>query len=449
MNCLNSPAQPPCDDSAPSAVCGARLPAWLLPHDWPRDPRRRSAPALARIELADGRIAGVRPEPAEAVEAPDAASAWNARGAPVLPGLVEAHTHLDKAFTLGRMGTVRPGLLGAIDALIEDRARWTDADIRARATRGLQWSWEAGTTHLRTHVDWFNGAIPPPAWGVLSTLAHEWRDRLAIELAALAPLRFFADAAQAGKLARHAASTGPHARLGGFVHTSNWDTVALRHLVTAAADAGIDLDLHVDEELDPGAQGLATIAQLARETGFAGRIVCGHVCALAAMPEAQALVVLDAVARAPITLVSLPVTNLLLQDAGTHRTPRQRGITLVKEARARGIPLLFASDNVQDPFCRTGSLDPVETMAVATWAAQLDAPFDTWSDSICRADWLQRQHATRPSIEGAPADLVIFPDADATGWPSRTARRQVLRAGRLLRSVPAATPTDSGALAPA
>ncbi|MBN9409751.1 MAG: amidohydrolase family protein [Burkholderiales bacterium] len=442
MNWLNPPAPPPCDDSAPAAVRGARLPAWLLPQDWPRDPALRNAPALARIELADGRIARVKPEPPGAVEAPDTVPAWNAHGAPVLPGLVEAHTHLDKAFTLGRMGTVRPGLLGAIDALIEDRARWTDADIRARATRGLQWAWQAGTTHLRTHVDWFNGAMPPPAWGVLSALAHEWRGRLGVELAALAPLRFFADAAQAGELARQAASTGPHARLGGFVHTSNWDAGALRHLVMAAAEAGIDLDLHVDEELEPGAQGLATIARLARETGFTGRIVCGHVCALAAMPESQALAVLDAVARAPITLVSLPVTNLLLQDAVTHRTPRQRGITLVKEARARGIPLLFASDNVQDPFCRTGSLDPVETMAIATWAAQLDAPFDTWSDSICRGDWLQRQPAARPTLEGAPADLVIFPDADATGWPSRTARRQVLRAGRWLQTaVPAAADT--------
>ena len=73
------------------------------------------------------------------------------------------------------------------------------------------------------------------------------------------------------------------------------------------------------------------------------------------MDETTALKTLDAAARAPITIVSLPITNLLLQDAVAGRTPRQRGITLVKEARARGIPLLLGSDNVQDPFCAVGT----------------------------------------------------------------------------------------------
>ncbi|RZL07583.1 MAG: amidohydrolase, partial [Rubrivivax sp.] len=181
--------------------------------------------------------------------------------------------------------------------------------------------------------------------------------------------------------------------------------------------------------LNPTAQGLAGVAEAARAMDFPGRIVCGHVCALAAMPEAQALAILDAVVRAPITLVSLPITNLLLQDAVTHRTPRLRGITLVKEARARGIPLLFASDNVQDPFCPVGSFDPLEAFAAGVLAAQLDAPFDRWSDTLCRQDYLARGTPGPASLVGQRADLLLFPDADATGWPSRTARRVLLQGG--------------------
>ena len=105
---------------------------------------------------------------------------------------------------------------------------------------------------------------------------------------------------------------------------------------------------------------------------------------------------------------------------------------LVKEARERGIPLLFASDNVQDPFCRVGSLDLLETMQAATLAGQLDTPFDTWSDALCRADWLQRQPLTRATLEGANADLVVFTASDEHAWPSRTAPRVVLRNGRPL-----------------
>jgi cytosine deaminase len=119
-----------------------------------------------------------------------------------------------------------------------------------------------------------------------------------------------------------------------------------------------------------------------------------------------------------------------LQDAVTDRTPRLRGLTLVKEARARGIPLLFASDNVQDPFCRAGSLDPLEAMQTAALVGQLDTPFDAWSDALCRPDWLLRTPLPRATLEGASADLVVFTAADIHAWPSRSAPRVVLRQGQ-------------------
>ncbi|QHE85698.1 amidohydrolase family protein [Hydrogenophaga sp. BPS33] len=417
------PQQPP---ASFNAIANARLPRWLLASDWPV---QGSAPALARIALADGRVARVSPMSALS----DAAgTTWDVQGAPVLPGLVDAHTHLDKAFILPRMGAVKPGLLGAIEASIADRANWTREDLRQRAERGLRQAWEAGTTHLRTHVDWWDPHTVPLAWEVINELACEWRGRIRLEQVAMIRLALFQKTDDARALAQCVAVTGAHAVLGGLVHSSNWDPGALRELVLAPQRTDLDLDLHVDEELNADAQGLALVAELLREVGFAGRVVCGHNCALAAMPETRALATLDAVARAPITLVSLPITNLLLQDATTGRTPRLRGLTLVKEARERGIPLLFASDNVQDPFCRAGSLDPLEAMQTAALVGQLDTPFDTWSDALCRGDWLQRQPLERPTLDGARADLVVFTASGAHAWPSRTMPRVVLRDGRPL-----------------
>ena len=418
--------------TAPAALNRLRLPDWLLPGDWPR---QGETPALARLSIARGRITDLRPIAADA----PADAGWDLRGTLALPGLVDAHTHLDKAFTRARMGHVRPGLLGAIDAMMADRAEWTAADVHERAGRGLQWAWASGTTQLRSHVDWWEASAVPIAWRVLSELAQAWRGRVHLQQVALIKLDLFEDAQQARRLAQIVAATGPDALLGGFVHSTNFSERRLRHLLEAAQAHDLDVDLHTDEELNADAAGLATTARLLLEIGFAGRVVCGHCCALAAQPQAQALATLDAVARAPITLVSLPATNLLLQDATTGRTPRQRGLTLVQEARARGIPLLIASDNVQDPFCAYGSFDPIEALGLGTMAAQLDQPFDRWSASICRADWLRRSaHDTAPSLLGQAADLVLFPAADPYSWPSRCAQRVVLRDGCVVQGEPPA-----------
>lgn len=422
--------------SEPSLLLNARLPRWLLPCDWPRDASDR--PALAQLNLQHGRIERLVPMDgwlrSAAAPPPLHGPAWDLAGAPVLPGLVDAHTHLDKTFTLQRIGPVRPGLLAAIEAMMGDRAHWTHDDIHARASQALQWAWEAGVTRVRSHVDWWEPNQQPLGWSVLGELAQEWAGRIHLQRAALIPQTAFEDREQARRLAHHIASSGPGALLGGFIHTHHWSARSATHLLLAAAEADLDLDLHVDEELNPAAEGLSLIARTLNEIGYGGRAVCGHVCALAAQPEAQALATLDAVAQAPITLVSLPITNLLLQDAVTGRTPRQRGITLVKEARDRGIPVLLASDNVEDPFCAIGSYDPVEAFATGVQVAQLPDAFDTWSEALCRDDWLDR-HATvanspAPALTGRWADLVIFTRASASGWPSRAQARVVLRAGQ-------------------
>lgn len=406
-------------------LINARLPRWILSDKWPMV---HGQPELADIHIAKGCIASITPS-AKRTDRADA-DAWDLAGALVLPALVDAHTHLDKTFTLPRMGTVAPGLLGAIAAMMQDRKSWTPADVAQRAEQALQWAYNAGVNHLRTHCDWWEADATPIAWEVLGELAVKWSEKLLLERASLMPLRLFADKKIANVLAEKIKNGGPGARLGGFIHTSDWNPSALHHLFEAAAQHQLDVDLHMDEELNPAACGLATTATLIQEIGFTGHVVCGHNCALSAQDESHALATLDAVARTNITLVTLPMTNLLLQDAVAGRTPRLRGITLIKEAKARGVRVLMASDNVQDPFCHVGSYDPLEAFAAGVLAGQLDAPFDIWSESLCRADWLNGGPSTPPLQPGSVADMLIFKEASVWSFPSRTHERLVLRRGQ-------------------
>jgi len=107
--------------NAPAHIDNLRLPRWLLPADWPL---HEGVPVLARIEIEAGRVHSVRPM--HAADLPSS-SGWDAAGRLALPGFVDAHTHLDKTFTLPRMKEVRPGLLGAIDAMLADRVHWSPA----------------------------------------------------------------------------------------------------------------------------------------------------------------------------------------------------------------------------------------------------------------------------------------------------------------------------------
>ena len=140
---------------SPDCIARARLPRWLLPAAWPQTP---DGPALADLHLRAGHIARIAPFDA-AAPVPAGTLTWDLAGALVLPGLVDAHTHIDKTFTLPRMGTVMPGLLGAIEAMMADRVTWTPADVRQRASRALQWAFEAGYRR----VEWKCNALNAPS----------------------------------------------------------------------------------------------------------------------------------------------------------------------------------------------------------------------------------------------------------------------------------------------
>jgi cytosine deaminase len=235
--------------------------------------------------------------------------------------------------------------------------------------------------------------------------------------------------------------------LGWFVYPG-----APTHLLPQAFDLAqrheLRLDFHIDEHLDPPQANLGHVARLARERGWGPRTVCGHACALGVLERCDREALLDEVAASGLGLVSLPWTNLYLQDSGpgladgARRTPSRRGLLPVHEARARGIPLAFASDNHRDPFFPGGDLDPLQTLALAAMAAQLDDPVRDWADTISRQGAALLHLAWDGVLrQGAPADLVIHPGRDSVEVLSRPAfGRRVLRAGRWLTQAEATLP---------
>jgi cytosine deaminase len=190
-------------------------------------------------------------------------------------------------------------------------------------------------------------------------------------------------------------------------------------------------DFHADETLDPSVNTLRQIAEAALETGYDGAILAGHTCSLSVMPESEALDTLDLCAKAGVEMVSLPLCNLYLQDRQRGRTPRNRGVTLVHEMKARGIAVSFASDNTRDPFYAYGDLDMIEVMREATRICHLDHADPDWSRAFLASPAEACGFAAPSLAPGALADLVI---CRARDWSELYARPQsdrvVIRAGR-------------------
>ncbi len=190
----------------------------------------------------------------------------------------------------------------------------------------------------------------------------------------------------------------------------------------------------------PTAARLRYLADAVIALGYQGKVNAGHCCSIARQMSDEADETLDRVAEAGISVVSLPMCNMYLQDRhrldetvedGPARTPRWRGVTLLHEMRARGTPVAIASDNTRDPFYAYGDLDMVEVFREGVRILHLDHPIGDWPKLVAStpAD-IMRRTESGVIAAGGSADLVLFRARNWTEFLSRPqADRTVLRSG--------------------
>ncbi len=396
---------------------------------WLRQARLPDGSALVDLHVADGIVATIAP-------AGTAAEGVDLAGGQVWPCFVDVHTHLDKGQIWMRTPNLDGTFAGALAAVAADRPRWTEQDLRLRMEYGLACAHAHGTAAIRTHLDseHINAAT---AWRVFRALRDEWAGRIALQAVSLCPLdAYHGDEGRtlADQVADAGGILGGVTRLGGPLDAPLPDGFqdGLDQVFSHAQARGLDIDLHVDESGDAGARALIEIARTALRHKFRNRIQCGHCCSLSVQPEAFARETIAAVVQAGITVVTLPMCNMYLQDRAPARTPRWRGVTLVHELRAAGVPVSIASDNCGDPFYPYGDLDMLEVLREATRILHLDHSKD-WSGAVGTTPAGVMGMSMGKIREGAPADLVLFTARHPHELLARPqADRTVLRRGRVL-----------------
>src|SRR5690606_35371985 len=113
--------------------------------------RLRGRDGLYRIELSNGHIAAIAPQPAPAeVAAGDLDAASNL----VVPPFIEPHIHLDATLTAGEPSWNMSGtLFEGIERWAERKAMVTHEDTKTRAKKTIDMLVNHGIQHVRTHVD--------------------------------------------------------------------------------------------------------------------------------------------------------------------------------------------------------------------------------------------------------------------------------------------------------
>jgi len=408
------------------ALSEARIPQSLLAS--PVGSGDAEGLALVDIVIDQGKLAAIAP--AGMIELPGDLPRLPLGGAIALPLFVDAHTHLDKGHIWPRAPNPDGTFDGALATVARDReAHWSAGDVEARMEFSLACAFAHGTGAIRTHID----SVGPQtgiSWPVFAAMRERWRGRIALQGTPLFGIDFALDPDHMRAVEEMVEAHGSRI-LGAVTRIIPRFKEALEILFALAARKGWDLDFHVDETGDPAAASLAAIAQTALSHRFAGKILVGHCCSLAVQESETAKRAIDLVAEAGLSVVSLPMCNLYLQDRRVGRTPRWRGVTALHELKAAGVNVMIASDNTRDPFYAWGDLDMLEVWREGTRILQLDHPLEPWTP-VCftapaRAMGLEGLGMLR---EGAPADLVLTRARSFTELLSRPhSDRTVLRAG--------------------
>ncbi|MEI6430499.1 MAG: cytosine deaminase [Pseudanabaena sp. ELA607] len=364
----------------------------------------------------------------------------------ILPCLIDAHTHLDK----GHIWEYAPNLTGtfadAITAVVKARQHsqlWHYENLYRRMEFGLQCSYAHGTQLIRTHLDCPETGLEV-VLQVFQDLRQAWQNRLLLQPVSLTSLDSFTGE-QGERIADQFADLG--GVLGGVAYMNPQLASQLQRFFELAAARGMDVDLHVDENDDPNSQVLDHVARIVLELRgsgkFTGKVTCGHCCSLAVQDELTAFQTINLVKEAQISIISLPLCNLYLQDRYVQdretekqlpKTPFWRGVTRIHELHQAGVPIALASDNCRDPFYGFGDHDLLQVLAWGTQIAHLDRPYGQWISSITQtpAALLNMPHLGR-FHQGMAADLILFRGRTYSELFSRSeSERQILRQGKLI-----------------
>lgn len=371
----------------------------------------------AAVSIEGGRIAALGP----GVTAAPGATVEDGRGALLLPGFVEGHTHIDKS-NWGRPW-YRNEVGPALTDRISNEREWRKTSGHDPAAQSLALSRAfvaAGTTRLRTHVDIDTDGGLRYLDGVLQT-RQTLADTLDMQIVAFP---------QSGMLVRPGTvELLSRALDAGADVLGALDPALIDRDPAGSLDATFALaerhhkpiDIHLHEPGEVGAFTLNLLLDRVAALGMQGQVVVSHAFCLGALPERERDALLDRIASLNVALLT--------------SAPPSRPVPPLKMCRERGVTLFGGNDGIRDTWSPYNVPDMLERAMLIGMrydlrrdddlAIALDCVTDAGARGCGFADYGLRA--------GARADLVLV-DAETVAHAivARPVRRLVVANGRIV-----------------
>ena len=367
--------------------------------------------------IENGRIARIAP----ALNPPPDAPIEEGGGEIVLPGLVEAHTHLDK--TMWRMpwhkNEIGPRIVDRIDNERLNRRRLGIDPARQSARQCIQSSL-MGTTHIRSHVDIDTDHGLWCIEGVLRT-REEYRDIVDIDIVAFPQSGLLC---RPGTLELMGEAMKAGAEVVGGIDPCAIDRDPKGHLdaIFALCERfGRPLDIHLHEPGEMGAFSLDLICERTRALGMRGKVTVSHAFCLGTPDPALVEPLFSQLAELDIAIMTT--------------APASRPTPPVKKLLESGIRVCAGSDGIRDTWGPYGNGDMLERAMFIG----LRNNFRRDDDLLLALEVCTTEGAKVMGIdgyglaEGGIADLVIVPgETVAEAIVSRSHKRRVIKRGRIV-----------------
>ncbi|WP_141500648.1 amidohydrolase family protein [Paenibacillus luteus] len=366
--------------------------------------RLQQETALMDVGVRQGRFTYLAPS--QPNHRPDALQTEDGAGGMLLPGFIEPHIHLEKAYLLSRMEQEAASLQDAIRMTAEMKHGFTKEDMQERSLTVIREAVRSGVTHMRCHAE-VDPILGLSAFEAALELKERVKPVLDLQIVVF-PQEGIAQSPGTAELMDEAMRLGGDV-VGGITYQDADLKEHLRFVFDLAEKHGKPIDFHADFSDNPEQLAIADIAAKTIAAGMQGLVAAGHVTSLGSLEHHRAVSVVEQIKKADLQIMSLPATDLYINGRGDLEKPR-RGLTPIGLLLEHSVNVVIGVNNVRNPFTPFGKADPLETAWLVAVSAYMGGEADArhlihmLTDGAARALGVQ-DYGIRI---GAKADMVLF-----------------------------------------